>query len=242
MKMEAGLLLKLRPRTKGERIMRRTSRIFLAMLLGTTLSGAFLSAQTRSSPLSALDAEIETTYTVNGREIRSIGHYYRSRDGKTREDTPLGSLIIDLSRRTVTLLNPATQEAKVLTMPSDSSLLAAATESSSIAAPAASGRTMQVFEEGNLEGHRVTKRRPTVSDGNKHEVWLADDLGIVMLTETETESFKMRRVLRRLSMREPHRSLFEIPKHFRVVTEDVVPEGQSQPDQRARSPRPPGWR
>ena len=39
----------------------------------------------------ALDAEVETIFMAGGRQYRTGGRYYRSKDGKTREDSPIGS-------------------------------------------------------------------------------------------------------------------------------------------------------
>jgi hypothetical protein len=69
----------------------------------------------RAQVPAAFSAQLETTFTMpNGRTHQIVGHLYRSADGKTREDSPRGSVIIDPTRGTVTLLTPASKEAVVI--------------------------------------------------------------------------------------------------------------------------------
>src|SRR5262245_5331090 len=68
-------------------------------------------------PLSAAEADIEITYTLNSGTRTVLGRYYRSKDGRVREDTPVASTITDQRRGTITLLNHSLKEAQVIAVP-----------------------------------------------------------------------------------------------------------------------------
>src|SRR5260370_17542073 len=89
--------------------MSRSLRSVIAIVAAATCGVVVVQAQKN---LPALDAEIETTYTISVGNHITHGHFYRSQDGKTREDSPVGSTITDNKHRTVTLLNPATKQAR----------------------------------------------------------------------------------------------------------------------------------
>jgi hypothetical protein len=193
--------------------MSRTS-LYVALVLAAALDSGSLSAQ-KNVP--ALDAEIETTFTTPQGRFSSPGHYYRSQDGTIREDSPLGSMIIDVRRGTVTLLNRATKEAKVIAM---------ASQARRAAADAANG--LDPFEEGIVDGHAVSKARRTTA-GSTAEVWTAKDLAVAVLSKIEAPNFAMTKVLRNVSLREPDPDVFRIPKAYKVTHEAGLPTAPPLP-------------
>lgn len=75
----------------------------LAPFAVVALLSSDAAAQTPLAQTPALQAEIETVYTLpDGREIRNTGHLYRSGTGQVREDSALGAVITDLAAGTIT--------------------------------------------------------------------------------------------------------------------------------------------
>jgi hypothetical protein len=176
---------------------------FVALVIAaTTLGTGSLNAQ--QNPL-ALEAEIETTFTTSAGQQSVPGHYYRSQAGKTREDSPLGSIITDVTAGTITLLNPATKEAKVIVMAGQPPP----------PAPTA-GNALVPFEAGTIEGHAVTKVRQEMA-GQTQELWTAADLGLVVLSKVVAPDFAMTRELRNFSLHEPNPAVFLIPNGYTVT-------------------------
>jgi hypothetical protein len=92
--------------------MPKYSRYVIAAVATIALHAVSLEAQKKKAP--ALDADIDTTYTLSdGRQFSTHGHYYRSQDGHLREDSPLGAIITDIKSGTITMLNFETREAHV---------------------------------------------------------------------------------------------------------------------------------
>jgi hypothetical protein len=176
-----------------------------------TANAGPLHAQGNSA--AGLDAEIETTYvTAGGKTITTPGHYYRSRSGKAREDSPIGSIITDLRSGTVTLLNPATKEAKVIV-----------TAGQPRASAAVAAGAFVPFEQAIVDGHPVKKARTTGNAGQVQEMWTAQDLGLVVFSKVEWPDFSMTKVLRNVAVREPVAELFKIPSEYQVTHETVRP-------------------
>ena len=180
------------------------------VLMAISVCGAALHAQTT---LTALEADIEATVAMTGMPPLTIhGHYYRSADGRTREDTPIVSMIINVAAGTVTLLTPMTMEAQVITM----------TAPPQGAAPA-TGSGFVPFETGSVEGRSVTKARLNSADGATRELWTSQDLGLAMFTKVETSAFTMTRTLRNVVVHEPDSSVFQIPAGYAVTHPAQVP-------------------
>ena len=71
--------------------------LFMLLLCGSVRLGA-------QKPAPSFDADVLTFYKLaDGQVISTTGHTYRGSDGRTREDTAQGSVIIDPKGRTVTL-------------------------------------------------------------------------------------------------------------------------------------------
>jgi hypothetical protein len=198
---------------------KRFSLVVAIVLAAATLDTGALNAQRPiGSPIgltlrSALDAEIETTFTTPQGQFSTPGHFYRSRDGKMREDSPLGSMITDVRAGTVTVLNHARKEAKVIVV--TALPRPAAPRAGTAAAPRSLG-------EATVEGHPVTKAR-TTAGGATQELWTAKDLGLVVFSKVEAPDFGMTKVLRNLSLREPDAALFRIPSDYTVTHETAPP-------------------
>jgi hypothetical protein len=197
----------------------KSSLVAVIVIVAATLDTGSLSAQKAiGSPIApklraALDAEIETTFTTPQGQFSTPGHFYRSRDGKMREDSPLGSMITDVRSGTVTLLNHAKKEAKVIVVTGQPR------PSASLANKAA---MPQSFEEATIEGHAVTKARKAAG-GATQEVWTAKDLGLVVFSKVDAPDFAMTKTLRNFSLREPDPALFRIPSGYTVTHEDAPP-------------------
>jgi hypothetical protein len=188
--------------------MSKSSLYVVAVIAAATLETGSLNAQKN---LPALEAEIETTFTTPQGEFSTPGHYYRSQNGKIREDSPLGSMITDIRTGTVTLLNRATKEARVI-------VIAGQPRPS---APDA-GKAPEPFEEATIEGHAVTKAR-RVMLGTSQELWTAKDLGLVVFSKVDAPNFAMTKVLRNVSLHDPDPALFRIPHDYKVTHETTPP-------------------
>jgi hypothetical protein len=202
------------------KLLRSLTGAVAVMLIGTSSS----SAQT-SGP--ALDADIETTYTVPTQTITTAGRYYRSQDGKTREDSPIGSIIMDVANGTVTLLNPATKEAKVILVPDRAD------------PPPPASVAFTQFGETVIEGHTVKQSRATGASGEFQEVWTAEHLRLVMVTKIDSADFKMTKALRNVALREPNPALFQIPPDYQVIQNYVPATPPSPMPPASRAPRTP---
>lgn len=199
--------------------------IYLAIVIAAAaLERGSASAQGKHTP--ALDADIETTYLSAGRTSKTTGRYYRSRDGRTREESRIGAVIMDVRSGTFTLLNFTTKEARVFT---------AAAKGPARAADGAS--SFAAFAETTVEGHSVTKARKTGDGGRSQELWTAKDLGLVVMSKVDTPDRTVTRVLRNVSLREPDPAVFQIPPGYKVTYQSSPPV---PPGSNALPPVPPG--
>jgi hypothetical protein len=188
--------------------MSKSSRYVMAALVAMAANAGPLHAQTHHAP--GVEAEIETTYvTTGGKTITTPGHYYRGRNGRTREDSPVGSMIVDPRTGTVTLLNPATKEAKVIVAAGQPR--------------AAATGAFVPFEQATLDGHPVKKARTSGAAGQAQEMWTAEDIGLVVLSKVEWPDFSMTKVLRNISVHEPQAELFQVPSGYHVTHETARP-------------------
>lgn len=199
------------------------SRFVIAAVATLALHAVSLEAQRKKAP--ALDADIETTYTLSdGRQFSTHGHYYRSQDGQLREDSPLGAIITDLKSGTITMLNFETKEAHVIR----------------VAAKSRASRPKNVpsavpFQEATVEGRHVTKALAKGARGETHESWTDKDLGLVVFSKIESPGLTMAKSLRNVSRREPHPSVFKVPKGY-TITDAPVPAPSAGPVPMAPAP------
>lgn len=155
-----------------------------------------------------VQAAIETVYNLaDGNEIRTNGHFYRSRTGQIREDSSLGAVITDVASGTITILVAERREARVFSIPPEQR-----------ARPVRSNHPApEVFEEATVGGHRVSKARARGPQGQRLEFWAAKDLGVVTLMKTEAPGLTSTRELRIISTQEPSPELFGIPAGYTTI-------------------------
>ena len=190
--------------------MPKYSRYVIAAVATIALHAVSLEAQRKKAP--ALDADIETTYTLSdGRQFSTHGHYYRSQDGQLREDSPLGAIITDIKSGTITMLNFETKEAHVVRVAAQPRASRAKNLPSAVP-----------FEETTVEGRHVTKALAKGARGETHESWTDKDLGLVVFSKIESPGLTMAKALRNVSRREPHPSVFKVPKGY-TITDAPVP-------------------
>lgn len=180
------------------------------------LSVSIATAQTASP----VHADVETTYRFqDGREVKVSGRYYRSTDGKVREDSGSGSLITDIEARTMTMLNAERKQALVLEMPEPT--LHLQRPASPIVEP---------FAPGTHEGRAVEKTLRTAADGSKQEVWFAKDVGTIVYSRIDAPGLTTVRTLRNMKVEEPSPVVFQIPAEYAVTRQGLPPErGQAPP-------------
>jgi hypothetical protein len=190
----------------------------------SALVSSYAAAQTTAVSAPALQADVETVYTLpDGRQTRTTGRLYRSRSGQVREESPLGAVITDVAAGTITILVTATKEARVMTIPPDQRVRPAR----------AQGTRPEVFEETKIAGRRITKARLVGPQGRRAEFWTAPDLGVVTWMKTEGASMTTIRELRNLSTEEPSPAMFTIPADYSVIEQEAKPG----PDPRAVLPK-----
>lgn len=181
---------------------------FVILCLATLLVALPTRAQ---SGRQALEAEIHTTYTMpDGRQFASTGRYYRSASGQIREESGVAAIITDLKAGTIVLLNAETKEAYMAKV----SLGKEPLNPADYPAPIVTG-------EATVDGRQVRKTHRSDPGGLSHEVWIADDLGLVVFSKLTSGSVTTARELRGVSLREPDPGLFRIPKDFVVRRVDA---------------------
>jgi len=181
--------------------------LFMLLLCGSVRLGA-------QKPAPSFDADVLTFYKLaDGQVISTTGHTYRGSDGRTREDTAQGSVIIDPKGRTVTLLTFANKQALVIDL---KSVPPPQARNASIPSATPFGRTI-------LEGHEAAKARSVGPQGEKIEMWTAVDVNAVVFTRAEAPGMTTTRYLRNIAVREPDPQLFEVPKGYSVTKQSPPP-------------------
>jgi hypothetical protein len=201
-------------------------RAFIALVAFSVsaLVSSYAAAQTTRGSVPALQADVETVYTLpDGRQTRTKGRLYRSSSGQVREETPLGAVITDPAAGTVTMLVTDKKQARVMTIPPDQRVRPAQ----------AQGARPEVFEETTIAGRRITKARMVGPQGRRAEFWTAPDLGVVTLMKTEGATMTTIRELRNISTEEPSPAMFRIPADYSVVEQEAKPG----PDPRTALPK-----
>jgi hypothetical protein len=197
-------------------------RAFIALVAfsGSVLVSSYAGAQTTPVSMPALQADVETVYTLpDGRQTHTKGRLYRSRSGQTREESPLGAVITDVAAGTITILVTETKEARVMTIPPDQRVRPAK----------AQGARPDVFEETTIGGRRITKARMEGPQGRRVEFWTAPDLGVVTWVKTEAGSMTSIRELRNLSTEEPSPAMFTIPADYSVIEQEAKTNPEARP-------------
>jgi len=174
---------------------------------------AVANAQTTSAPvpstvqLPSLDAETEITISMTYGTYTVPGHYYRSISGKGREDSEVGSIIIDSVAQTVTMLNSATSQAIVVSQPGTTPPRQTSAAALSFAATGSA----------SVEGHPVQVMQATDSTGRSQVVWTATDIGLPVRVQRTGQGLTFTKVMKNIVLKEPDPSVFQIPAGFTVV-------------------------
>ena len=154
-----------------------------------------------------LDAETEITISMTYGTYVVPGHYYRSISGKSREDSAVGSIIIDSVAQTVTMLNSATSQAIVVSQPGTAPPAQTSAAALSFAATAST----------SVEGHPVQVMQATDSTGRSQVVWTATDIGLPVRVQATGTDLTFTKVMRNIVLEEPDPSVFQIPAGFTIV-------------------------
>jgi hypothetical protein len=150
---------------------------------------------------------------ADGTERDQQGHYYRSHDGKVREDLGSGSVITDKAAGTITTLNPTTKQAIVTPTPGPKGRYV---QRDSIPATP----EVSVIGQATVEGHPVDMRRITLasSNGLTTEVWTATDIRLTVLLKATAQSGRITtRRYQNIQSLEPDPSLFTIPQDYTII-------------------------
>lgn len=153
----------------------------------------------------SVEADIMKYVKVGGRVVSSSGRYYRAADGRVREDIGSNGLVIDLKARTVTHLSHETRQAHIVAVPLATT-------------PRPSPSLAMRIGDGLHEGRRITRSRVQGQDGGKGEIWLDEDLGLVVMMRTQSANLVSTRILRNITLREPDSSVFAVPSGYAVGT------------------------
>ncbi len=193
--------------------MLRTSTFSAVSILAAAMAG-LLGAQ-GSGTLPGLTAQVATSYkTPGGQNVNIPGNFYRSHDGRTREDSGIGATITDTKAGTVTVLNPATKQATIY-------------DARSPVRPKLSfiGTTggFAVFGHTTVEGHLLTQTRAQLPNEESREVWTAQDIGLPMFVKVSSADHTMTRTLSKVSVQEPAASVFAVPSGYTITHETGAP-------------------
>jgi hypothetical protein len=170
------------------------------------------------------------------------GKYYRSSDGKTRQDTATVSTIFDPTARTVVSLNLARQQASISYLPlpaAPSGQSAPASGQSPLVSsqnpPAGStSQNPQTLSEAlgqaTISGQAATGTRITRSNplGLKvgvivTEVWTADEIGLPVLMTQTAPGAETTQKFENIQLGEPDPQLFVIPAGYNVQQATPAP-------------------
>lgn len=175
-------------------------------------------------------ADIKSTLTLNtavqnsASEYVQSGRYFRSRDGKSREDFAFTSVITNKRAGTMIFLNHARKEATLVPV-TDAKV-------SATHGPANPSQRMSVLlGEGQVEGHLVQKKRMEgVYSGKTTEIWTAIDIQAPVLIKTIGSDRTTIKEYKNIQIIDPDPQLFEIPKDYRIVDKNqLIPPKLARP-------------
>jgi hypothetical protein len=177
-------------------------------------------------PKKAVIADVTATLTAQTPwgpfTYTETGKYWRSRDGKVRQDTEHGlSTVADLSSsstRSLAYIDYDLQRiwAQMTRIPDiragqpREDATGKDFRSLSSAKPKKSGQDL-------LDGFNVTIRKG-LWGGKPYEVWTADDLKMILLLKVSSEAGEFVQRYRNIRQEEPDPSIFELPPGYRMVT------------------------
>lgn len=155
-----------------------------------------------------------TIINPDGSEQDQQGRYFRSSNGNVREDLASGSVITDVKAGTITTLNPATNQAIVISTPGPQGRYV---QSNS---PSAAAPTMSALGQTTVEGHPVSMSRMTLnaSNGQSAEVWTATDIRLIVLLKAISSTGRTTtKQYTNIQTVEPDPSLFTVPQGYTIV-------------------------
>ncbi|HLH41734.1 MAG TPA: hypothetical protein VKV74_02020 [Bryobacteraceae bacterium] len=180
-------------------------------------------------PLTADVTFTLSSNTPSGAYTQSqAGKYWRSRDGKTRQDTAFGSGIADPAAGTVTYLNHSTREATVVHLPPrPTPPSSGAAKPPAPAAHLGPGGATTDLGERQIAGHTTTGRRTLISGdpaarGSEEstEVWTAADLGLPLYVKHHDHSGESIQEYKNVQVGDPDPSVFAIPAGYKVTEKE----------------------
>jgi len=184
----------------------------VALMSAAPFAHAQPAAPAAQAEIVPLTADVKSSVTLGvpvsrGQNQVFEGRYFRSRDGRLREDSALGSVIVDVRAQTVTLLNPQRKEATVVHMTGATAARATAPR------PA-----MAVVGETTVEGHPVVKQAK-----QQTETWIATDLELPVFSRTTAADRTTTKELRNIQVGDPDPAVFAIPKDYKVIVQSAPP-------------------
>jgi hypothetical protein len=170
-------------------------------------------------------ADVKTTVTSSAPSGRGFdrtqnGHYFRSRDGKAREDVVFGSIITDAKARTMTFLNNAKKEATVVAMSDPDVATAVGLQSPEDTAKNNKNSLVTPLGDDMVDGHPVHKKLIETGNarlGHKSEIWMATDVHLPVVMKTIGPDRTATKEYRNIRVTDPDPQVFEIPKDYRIV-------------------------
>src|SRR5262249_24424843 len=170
-------------------------------------------------------ADVASTITVSAPSAPGFSHthngrYFRSRDGKVRQDLVFGSIITDSNTKTATFLNHASKQRTVIAM-SDPDVAELDKEATSPAKNHNDARITHLGED-KVEGHPVHKKlieagNASTTPSRKTEVWTATDIQLPVFVKTTGADRTTTREYRNIQIADPDPQVFAIPKEYRIV-------------------------
>jgi hypothetical protein len=174
----------------------------------------------------ALSADINIQLTSNsvfGTFTQSqAGKYWRSSDGKTRQDTSFGSVITDSKARTVIYLNHAAKQATVIHMAPVTTPSATPTPSapSPPAATSAADLGQKVVAGYEVQGKQIvttTGNQPLQVGSVTTEMWTAPALQLPLFIKQRSSRGTSVQQFDNIQLNEPDPSLFTVPAGYAVT-------------------------
>jgi hypothetical protein len=179
-------------------------------------------------PAKPLMADVTTTLTAQtpwGPFNQSeTGKYWRSRDGKIRQDTAYGlSDVVDLGSLPRSMAH-IDYELRRISVSIGRTDLGQPSEDVTGRDFNIGNNTTRAKKSGEavLDGFKVTIRKGEFRHEGKsnlqYEIWTADDLKIILLFKLKSDSAELVQRYRNIRLEEPDPSIFQLPPGFRSVT------------------------
>ncbi len=211
--------------------------VSVEVLFGGCLNAQAVFPQALASPppnVAALSSEMSTTMLITTRSGQysqeQTGHYYRDKDGKTRVDLAVASIITDPLSRTVTYIDNAKRQAKVMHMPPIPANPIAKRDS--IPAPAAT-QPVADFGTTTFEGHPVSKKIATFNVDKStssraemlqsQETWVATDIQLPVMTKTVGLDRVTTQKFYNIKIGDVNEATFKLPDGYQVVEDKTQP-------------------